>query len=165
MTPGEIWTGGCQCGAVRYAISGRPINASICHCRMCQKHVGGPFGAFVEAGSKASDFTVTRGTLAKFRSSNLGSRLFCRDCGTPLGFQYDAQPAVVVTIGSLDRHAEIVPERQYGIESREAWTGHLGNIPETATDVLMGPEGYAAIQASNHQHPDHDTGVWPPPGA
>lgn len=157
----ERWTGGCQCGAVRYAITGRPINPIICHCRMCQKHVGGPFGAFAEAGTEAADFTVTRGTPARFRSSSLGERLFCRDCGTPLGFRYDAQPAVIVTIGSLDRHAEIVPVRQYGIESREGWISHLATIPETATVTLMGAQGYAAIEASNRQHPDHDTDKWP----
>ncbi len=37
-------TGGCQCGAVRYALFEMP-ELTICHCRMCQKAVGGPFAA------------------------------------------------------------------------------------------------------------------------
>jgi len=28
-------TGGCQCGAVRYALMSEATHASICHCRMC----------------------------------------------------------------------------------------------------------------------------------
>jgi hypothetical protein len=28
-------TGGCQCGAVRYALYSAPTEPSICHCRMC----------------------------------------------------------------------------------------------------------------------------------
>ena len=28
-------TGGCQCGAVRYALYAVPPEPSICHCRMC----------------------------------------------------------------------------------------------------------------------------------
>ncbi len=41
MPPSEApFTGGCQCGAVRFAV-GRLGRASICHCRMCQKAFGG----------------------------------------------------------------------------------------------------------------------------
>jgi methylmalonyl-CoA mutase len=32
-----VLTGGCQCGAVRFAVSKPPSRISICHCRMCQK--------------------------------------------------------------------------------------------------------------------------------
>jgi hypothetical protein len=42
----ETLTGGCQCGAVRFAtkLVGR---GSICHCRMCQKAFGSFFGPLV----------------------------------------------------------------------------------------------------------------------
>jgi hypothetical protein len=40
-----LLTGGRQCGAVRYALSALPEDAHFCHCRMCQKAVGGPFAA------------------------------------------------------------------------------------------------------------------------
>ena len=36
-------TGGCQCGAVRYALLEEPTGAHICHCRMCQKAFGSFF--------------------------------------------------------------------------------------------------------------------------
>jgi hypothetical protein len=32
-----VLSGGCQCGAVRYALYAEPEGASVCHCRMCQK--------------------------------------------------------------------------------------------------------------------------------
>jgi hypothetical protein len=40
------WTGGCQCGAVRYQLLTPPEHACICHCRMCQRASGQPFMAF-----------------------------------------------------------------------------------------------------------------------
>ena len=38
----EIRTGGCQCGAVRYELSGEPLPLVICHCRECQKQTRAP---------------------------------------------------------------------------------------------------------------------------
>ena len=56
-----VKTGGCQCGAVRYALYAQPAALNLCHCRMCQKAVGGPFAAFVP--NQAADFAWTQGTL------------------------------------------------------------------------------------------------------
>jgi hypothetical protein len=33
----SVMTGGCQCGAVRYALLSEPTHASICHCHLCWK--------------------------------------------------------------------------------------------------------------------------------
>ena len=35
-----FYTGGCQCGAVRFHVEGALGDASVCHCRMCQKASG-----------------------------------------------------------------------------------------------------------------------------
>ena len=161
----ELWHGGCQCGAVRYEFTVRPDNACICHCRMCQKQFGNFFGAF--AGSDAANFRITRGELAVFRSSDDAERGFCRDCGTPLTYKALARQHVSVSIGSLDRHSEMKPLVQYGMESREPWLGEIVSLPGTQTgegDNGVGdtPERYELIRKSNRQHPDHTTETWPP---
>ena len=43
----RYWSGGCQCGAVRYKVEGPLDEVSVCYCRMCQKATGGAFGLFV----------------------------------------------------------------------------------------------------------------------
>ncbi len=159
------WSGGCQCGAVRYQLLQRPSNPCICHCRMCQKQFGNFFGSF--AGVHTDLFRVTRGTIAWYRSSADADRGFCRDCGTPLIYKHLAQPRISVSIGSLDRHSEIKPEFQYGMEAREPWFAALASLPGTVTgdgDNGVGdtPERYAIISQTNRQHPDHDTESWPP---
>src|SRR5262245_9952102 len=94
-------TGGCQCGKVRYALYVAPEKAHACHCRMCQRAVGGVFA--VLAGAPKADFAWTRGDPAMFESSSVATRGFCRDCGTPLSFTYNLPEARhYVTIGSLD---------------------------------------------------------------
>jgi hypothetical protein len=112
--------GGCQCGKVRYALYVTPQNAHACHCRMCQRAVGGAFALL--AGAPRSEFAWTQGEPGVFASSSVASRAYCRDCGTPLSFSYNVPEArFYVTIGSLD-HPESVPiGRQFGLESKWSW--------------------------------------------
>jgi hypothetical protein len=155
-------TGGCQCGAIRYALHAEPTGASICHCRMCQKAFGSYFAPL--AGVPLADFEVTRGTIAWFRSSDEVERGFCRDCGTPLIFHYvGSERRISVALGSLDDPAAIRPAEQYGIESRLPWFADLPALPGDKTTEEEDPSLTAAIAATNHQHPDHDTSAWPPP--
>jgi hypothetical protein len=131
-----------------------PEGAHFCHCRMCQKAVGGPFAAL--APVRLDDFAWTRGTPAKFDSSNIAYRHYCAACGTPLTFGYHHKPWIDVTIGSLDEPQRVPPVRQYGTESRLPWyvASTIDHLPAQATEVTL--EG-KPLEVINHQHPDHDT--------
>ncbi|WP_088347359.1 GFA family protein [Rhodomicrobium sp. R_RK_3] len=148
----ERHTGGCQCGAVRYAFSGEPIDPHICHCRMCQKAFGGLFAPL--AGVTLTALEWTRGQPALYRSSNIAERGFCAACGTPLSFRYLDSDMINVSIGSLDHPAEVKPGRQYGMESRLPWIAELAGLPGTVTEDDL-PADLNAKKASA-QHPDHD---------
>jgi hypothetical protein len=155
-------TGGCQCGAVRYALYAAPEGVHVCHCRMCQKAVGGPFASL--APIKLKDFAWTRGRPAAFASSTVARRDYCAACGTPLSFRYDGRDYVCVTIGSLDEPAKASPGRQYGIESKLPWVTNVGFLSGSTTESDMP----AAFQSRiiNFQHPDHDTPAgWKAPRA
>ena len=156
MTAGNmrkpVLTGGCQCGAVRYALYAMPQTMNVCHCRMCQKAAGGPYAALVP--NQAAEFAWTRGTPGTFASSNIASRDFCRDCGTPLTYR-GPTGRVNVTYGSLDEPGRVAPVKQYGMEGRYAWIDGLGTLPGVSTDEDMTPEQMRGVV--NHQHPDHDT--------
>jgi len=148
----EDWTGGCQCGAVRYALAESPQNACICHCRMCQKQFGSFFGAFADV--HPDNFRITRGVPGWFQSSDEAQRGFCRNCGTPLFYRFLSSLRIAVSIGSLDRHSEVKPQAQYGIEAREPWFSELPLLPQTATgegDNGVGdtPERFEKIRLSS----------------
>ncbi len=170
-----LHSGGCQCGARRYALFTEPYHVHLCHCRMCQKAVGGPFAAL--AVVKLGDFAWTRRAPAIFMSSLRVARGFCPDCGTPLSFQdldaqdLDAQDLdardldtgrINFTIASLDRPAGVVPEFQMGFESRLPWFETLPALPPHRTEDLVSAERLARI--GTRQHPDRDTDSWPPDG-
>ena len=153
-------TGGCQCGAVRYASAQLMDNAHICHCRMCQKAMGNLFAALV--GAPNDTLIWTRGQPATFASSDLAERGFCARCGTPLFYRAVGGTRTGLTIGSLDDPMLAPPHVQVGMEGRHAFMDGLLALPdegETEQDMV---EEAPLIRASNHQHPDHDTEQWPP---
>ena len=97
----------------------QPDRAGICHCRMCQKSVGGPFTAW--ANVRMENFAWTRGEPARFRSSSAAERGFCARCGTPLFFAYVKRPgSISMSIGSLDTPGAVRLSEVDGIESRLA---------------------------------------------
>jgi hypothetical protein len=150
VTPQASVTGGCQCGAVRYEITGPLRNPHICHCRMCQKAFGNLFAAFVSA--KKSEIRWTRARPGVFKSSSIVERGFCPSCGTPLFVADTDREDVAVSIGSLDHPERISLESQYGIESRHPEFGRLHELPGSCTEDSV-PPGRLALYKSL-QYPD-----------
>lgn len=153
----SLMSGGCQCGAVRYALYAEPFGAHLCHCRMCQKAFGAFYAPLVKI--KYADFAWTRGEPDSFRSSTEVDRGFCRACGTPLTFQHRGAPHLNISIGSLDHPEQVKPELQIGIESRIPWMAEMPCLPEETTESFLPVERMAGME--NHQHPDCDTEDWP----
>jgi hypothetical protein len=145
-------TGGCQCGAVRFAAVAAPAPGNICHCRMCQKATGNFFGAFASVGRE--DLTWTRGEPAIFKSSDLVERGFCRDCGTPLSFRYVDTDRIALTIGSFDDPSGIAVTEQYGVESRLPGFERLHTLPGRVSNVGKAPDRVSRL--ASRQHPDQD---------
>lgn len=153
-----IHTGGCQCGAVRFAFFAAPTSVTICHCRMCQKALGNYFGPY--ASIALTDFAWTRGTPKIFRSSAKARRGFCGDCGTPLSFEFEGGKTTSLIIGAFDDPAALPPEKQIVMESAVPYLSKIAGLP-TRVDPTGTATRRVAIAASNCQHPDHDTSVWP----
>lgn len=152
------YSGGCQCGAVRFRVEG-DLEASICHCRMCQKAFGAYYAPLVSV--RGADFAWTRGAPRHFASSNLVRRGFCADCGTPL--TYEAPDGMAVAHGAFDEPAAIAPRLQFGLEARLPFVEGLAALPGTRTEEDVEATPFLAALVSC-QHPDHDTVRWPPAG-
>jgi hypothetical protein len=147
-----VLTGGCQCGAVRFALSAPPVKVSICHCRMCQKATGAPFASFADIPRES--FSWTRGKPAAFRSSSIAARDYCADCGTPLSFHRIDGPRIEIMTGAFDRPDRVIPTQQFGTESRLGWVVGVANLPSQTTLQNYGAEKLNGIVSN--QHPDHD---------
>lgn len=152
----QTFSGGCQCGAVRFRVNGELGRASLCHCRMCQKAFGSAFGALVSV--KTADLVWTRGTPKHFQSSGRISRGFCDNCGTPLTFEW-SEAVVDLAIAAFDEAATIAPVVQMATGSALPWTGRLADLPTPSeTEAKAMQAHYEAVVS--HQHPDRDTAAW-----
>ena len=149
-----LHTGGCQCGAVRFAVYAEPKKIGLCHCRMCQKAVAGPFAVLAEL--PWGDFAWTRGQPAAFQSSSRSARDFCAGCGTPLSYRVLGGPMIELLTGAFDDPGRVTPTYANGTESQLAWVGHIAEVPGKPTFENAGAEKLAAIES--YQHPDRDTG-------
>jgi hypothetical protein len=126
--PDNVFTGGCQCGDIRYWTDRLIDNAHLCHCRMCQKAVGNVFAALVSAPKDALRWTGS--TPAFWQSSINVRRGFCAKCGTPLYYDDTTSDQIGLTIGSLDDAARHIPLTHDGIEGRVPWLAAINDIPD-----------------------------------
>ncbi|WP_137709009.1 GFA family protein [Sphingobium sp. RSMS] len=131
MNASAMLSGGCACGAVRYALHSPPFDAGYCHCRLCQLTSGAPVMAF--ATVPVGDFRIVAGERAVRRSSDFGERGFCAACGTPLTMQVDHQPDTIdFTIATLDDPSALAPQFHIWDASRIAWFEMADALPRHA---------------------------------
>lgn len=157
----DVFTGGCQCGAVRFRVDGPVHHASICNCRMCQKAFGNFFAPFA---TFRAEVEWTRGVPAIFRSSQSVTRGFCANCGTPLTYQIDGQ-SPSLSIGSFDQPDTIMPTLEFARENRHPVVNALDSLKHGELGATDEERNMLAILRS-FQHPDRDTDDWPPyPGS
>ena len=125
--------GGCQCGAVRYEITGAPIVAALCHCSMCRRANAAPAVAWAMYQQAQVRFLANEPAL--YRSSPDATRGFCARCGTQISFVASYIPGLVdITIGSMDRPDDVPPAFQYWDSKRVSWL-HLAGPPESYPEL------------------------------
>ena len=123
-------SGGCACGAVRYALKSASWDTGWCHCRTCQLSSGAP--AVVFSTVAADDFVFTSGAaqVKRFRSSSFGERQFCGACGTLLTMQVEHQPDTIdFTVATLDEPDRVAPGFHIFHGSRIAWSETADDLP------------------------------------
>ena len=118
-------TGGCLCGAVRYAVSAPITTLRVCHCTHCQKNTG--TGASVNAVVAGTDFAVTQGTPKRFviraDSGRTLHRYFCGDCGSPLyAHRETGTERIVVKAGTLDDSSGLKITTHIWTKSARPWS-------------------------------------------
>src|SRR5258708_39402422 len=75
------YTGGCQCGALRYVLDAEPQWLVACHCKGCQRQSGSAFGMSMLVKQESLTVTgPTKGFTPITDSGNENTGVFCRAC-------------------------------------------------------------------------------------
>jgi hypothetical protein len=125
-------TGGCLCGAVRYAVALDRLPASYaCHCRDCQTWTGSAFSqqlvlsehVFSIAGPVALyELTSPSGRISRQRA--------CGTCFTRIYNTNSARPGLVMLrAGTLDNSDALAVVAHIWVKRKQPWIGIAEGVP------------------------------------
>jgi hypothetical protein len=120
----QPYHGGCECGAIRYVVSGEPIVVYACHCTICQTQSGSAFGLGMRVHAK--DFQLVAGEMKSFtrqaESGQIFTNSFCPDCGTRIHHHASKAPEhLSMKPGTLDDTSWLNPSHQVFTRSAQPW--------------------------------------------
>jgi hypothetical protein len=109
----EPYTGGCACGAIRYAIAAEPVFMNHCQCRDCQRASGTGHGSYLTFPSRRQVTLTGEATRHDLVCDSGGTKTnaFCPTCGAPVYLTFAAMPDLfTLHAGSLDDPSRFAPK-------------------------------------------------------
>jgi hypothetical protein len=96
----ETVTGSCNCGGVKYTVTGTMREVVACHCGQCRKQSG----HFYAATNVANDDLELdeSDTLQWYGASDIAKRGFCGNCGSALFWKPNGGDHTSILAGTLD---------------------------------------------------------------
>ena len=120
--PDPFVVGTCLCGAVRFEVEGKIDRVAHCHCTICQRSHGAAFATWAAIPKPRVRVTAGEAELTHFRSSEIGTRSFCRRCGSSLFCTLDTHPDDVdVALASLEPGHGATPAAHLFWDDRVPW--------------------------------------------
>ena len=130
MSTDAMITGSCLCGAIRFEADRPPRRVTHCHCGMCRRATGAAAGTFATWDVADARFI---GDVARYDSSEVGWRGFCRTCRSSVCFGFKPRPErLYVAIGILDTPEAFPAGFHDHRESRIAWLELDPRLPDAA---------------------------------
>jgi|TARA_A100001391_G_scaffold87590_1_gene58027 hypothetical protein len=121
--------GSCQCGAVRFEVSGPFESFFLCHCNRCRKDTGSAHAANLFSSTATIDWLAGQDAIRTYRMPNtLHQKSFCSQCGSAVPNVQMNGGLLVVPAGSLDDAVEIRPDAHICFASRAEWD-NPGDVP------------------------------------
>ena len=126
MTNTREQDGGCQCGAIRYRLTGPSKMLYACHCSDCQKQSASAFGLSLIMDPGEIEFTRGEERLKTWDTRGddgvIKRCAFCPECGTRIYHGTDdPRQSVSIKAGSLDDTSWLRPVAHIWLRSAQPW--------------------------------------------
>jgi hypothetical protein len=126
----SVIAGSCLCGAVRFEVSGPLERVAHCHCTMCQRAHGAAFATWAALPAERVRVTAGESDVTQYRSSEIGTRSFCRVCGSSMFCTPDTHPGTIdVALGCLAPDHGAIPRVHVFWDDRADWVELADRLP------------------------------------
>ncbi len=119
----ENYSGSCQCGHIRYTVSGDLPPAYACHCGECKKQSASAFSVSIPiewAQLSVAGNIAVRETIAFSGARKLAC--FCPSCGTRMWHRSAEDSAwITLKVATLDCAASIAPRGHLWVSKKQPW--------------------------------------------
>jgi hypothetical protein len=148
--------GSCLCGAVRFEAG--HFDAMVhCHCSMCRRHHGAMFATYLTGTADSFRWRAGKDSIAAYRSSARGQRLFCRSCGSVAPTVLPESGIAFVPAGNLEGDPGIRPTLHMFAASGADWFPITDTLPRY--DDF--PPGFTGAEAVDNPRPVPKAGLVP----
>lgn len=120
--PSPVLTGGCNCGAVRFAIDAPLVVAAYCHCTRCQRRSGAASQASARVSPGSFRFLRGDDVLGRWAPGDGLDKVFCSRCGSAISANAPGTDDVtVVRLGAIDGDPGIRPSARQFVAYAAPW--------------------------------------------
>ena len=124
------FTGGCLCGKVRYEIERKFLNATHCHCTMCQRAHGGAYSTHFVFRADQITWLAGRDSLVAYESSPNAFREFCPTCGSQILIHgQTGDDTLAIPAGTLDGDPPITERGHIFVDTELSWAKTADDQP------------------------------------
>lgn len=121
-------SGGCRCGKYKFRVSAKPFLTSYCHCSDCRKATGAPVTVFV--GFNEAEIQLGGKDALTYQSTPTVQRLFCGNCGTPIGYRDNRLPGeIYYYLGIMNKPENFCPTLHAWTAEQLAWLKINDDLP------------------------------------
>ncbi len=125
-------SGQCLCGDLQFQV-GLPVQwVAHCHCSMCRRGHGAAVVTWF--GVAPAQFTLLRGDVQWFRSSEQAERGRCAQCGSPLFFRSERWPDELhIVLAALNEPIAQQPQIHVYYADHVGWLTAADALPRYRT--------------------------------